>query len=80
MIPSRWLRKTRAVHPYQRFSSWLLVVLGSLLILSGTIGLVDAVVHRQWGVALLTLALLAVVVFGTLRGITQLRAGRHREH
>jgi hypothetical protein len=67
------------VHPYQRFSSWLLVVLGSVLILSGTIGLLDAIVHQQWGVALFTLALLAVVVFGTLRGITQLRTGRRRE-
>ncbi len=67
------------MHPYQRFSAWLLVVLGSLLILSGTIGLVDAMVRRQWGVALFTLALLAIVVFGTLRGITQLRGGRHRE-
>jgi len=68
------------VHPYQRFSAWLLVVLGSLLILSGTVGLVDAIVHQQWGVALFTLALLAIVVFGTLRGATQLRAGRRREH
>jgi hypothetical protein len=67
------------VHPYQRFSSWLLVVLGSVLILSGTIGLLDAIVHQQWGVALFTLALLAVVMFGTLRGITQLRAGRRPE-
>jgi len=67
------------VHPYQRFSSWLLVVLGSVLILSGTIGLVDAIVHQQWDVAFFTLALLAVVVFGTLRGVTQLRAGRQRE-
>ena len=67
------------MHPYQRFSSWLLVVLGGVLILSGTVGLVDAIVHRQWGVALFTLALLAIVVFGTLRGITQLRGGRHRE-
>jgi hypothetical protein len=67
------------VHPYPRFSSWLLVVLGSVLILSGTIGLLDAIVHQQWGVALFTLALLAVVVFGTLRGITQLRAGRRPE-
>jgi hypothetical protein len=67
------------VHPYQRFSSWLLVVLGSVLILSGTIGLLDAIVHQQWGVALFTLALLAVVVFGTLRGITQLRTGRRPE-
>jgi hypothetical protein len=69
-----------AVHPYQRFSAWLLVVLGSLLLLSGTVGLVDAIVHQQWGVALFTLALLAIVVFGTLRGVTQLRAGRRREH
>jgi len=68
------------VHPYQRFSAWLLVVLGSLLILSGTVGLVDAIVHQQWGVALFTLALLAIVVFGTLRGATQLRAGRRREN
>ena len=68
------------MHPFQRFSSWLLVVLGSVLILSGTVGLVDAVVHGEWGIALFTLALLAVVVFGTLRGISQLRAGRHREH
>jgi len=68
------------VHPYQRFSAWLLVVLGSLLILSGTVGLVDAIVHQQWGVALFTLALLAIVVFGTLRGTTQLRAGRRREN
>ena len=68
------------MHPYQRFSSWLLVVLGGVLILSGTVGLVDAIVQGQWGLALLTLALLAIVVFGTLRGITQLRAGRRREH
>lgn len=66
------------MHPYQRFSAWLLVVLGSLLILSGTVGLVDAIVHQQWGVAMFTLALLAIVVFGTLRGISQLRAGRRR--
>ena len=67
------------MHPYQRFSSWLLVVLGSVLILSGTVGLVDAIVQQHWDVALFTLALLAVVVFGTMRGVNQLRAGRQRE-
>jgi hypothetical protein len=68
------------VHPYQRFSAWLLVVLGGLLIVSGTIGLVDAIVRGEWGLALLTLALLAIVVFGTMRGVGQLRAARRREH
>jgi hypothetical protein len=64
------------VHPFQRFSAWLLVVLGSLLLLSGTVGLVDAIVHGHWDVALFTLALLAIVVFGMVRAVRQLRSGR----
>ena len=64
------------MHPFQRLTAWLLVVLGSILLLSGTAGLVDALVHRHWDVAVLTAALLAVVAFGTLRGVRQLRRGR----
>ena len=61
------------MHPFQRLSAWLLVCLGSVLLLSGLISLVDALVHHQWGVALVTLALLVVVAFGTARGVRQLR-------
>ena len=64
------------MHPFQRLSAWLLVCLGSLLLLSGLISLVDALVHHQWGVAVVTLALLVVVAFGTARGVRQLR---HRD-
>jgi len=62
------------VHPYQRFSSWLLVVLGCLLLLSGTFGLVGALIHHDWAAAVVTLLLLGVVAFGTMRGIRQLRS------
>ena len=61
------------MHPFQRLSAWLLVCLGSVLLLSGLFSLVDALVHHQWGVALVTLALLVVVAFGTVRGVRQLR-------
>ena len=64
------------MHPYQRFSSWLLVILGSVLLVSGTIGLVDAIVHRSWGAAVVTLLLMLVIGFGTARGLRQLR---HRD-
>jgi len=64
------------VHPYQRFSSWLLVVLGALLMISGAFAFVGAVVNHDWAAAVVTLLLLGVVAFGTLRGIRQLR---HRD-
>ena len=62
------------MHPYQRFSSWLLVVLGCLLMLSGAFGLVGALIHHDWAAAVVTLLLLGVVAFGTLRGIRQLHS------
>jgi hypothetical protein len=61
------------VHPFQRFSSWLLVILGGLLMVSGAFALVGALVHHDWAAAVVTLLLLGVVAFGTLRGIRQLR-------
>ena len=61
------------MHPYQRFSSWLLVILGALLMVSGAFALVGAMVNHDWAAAIVTLLLLGVVAFGTLRGIRQLR-------
>ena len=60
------------MHPYQRFTSWLLVVLGALLMVSGAFALVGAMVNHDWAAAVFTLLLLGVVAFGTLRGIRQL--------
>ena len=67
------LRETLPVHPYQRFTSWLLVVLGALLMVSGAFALIGAMVNHDWAAAVVTLLLLGVVAFGTLRGIRQLR-------
>jgi len=61
------------VHPYQRFTSWLLVVLGALLMVSGAFALIGAMVNHDWAAAVVTLLLLGVVAFGILRGIRQLR-------
>jgi uncharacterized membrane protein HdeD (DUF308 family) len=70
------LRETLPVHPFQRFSSWLLVVLGALLLVSGSFALVGAIINHDWAAAVVTLLLLGVVAFGTLRGIRQVR---HRD-
>jgi hypothetical protein len=64
------------VHPCQRLSSWVLVVLGGILLVSGVILLIDAIMHRQWGLAVVSLVMLAVVAFGTARGARQLRGRR----
>jgi hypothetical protein len=40
---------------------------------SGAFALVGALVHHDWAAAVVTLLLLGVVAFGTLRGIRQLR-------
>ena len=61
------------MHPFQRLSSWLLVILGALLLVSGAFALVGALVNHDWAAAVVTLLLLGIVAFGTLRGIRQLR-------
>ena len=61
------------MHPFQRFSSWLLVVLGCLLLVSGAFAFVGAMINHDWAAAVVTLLLLGVVAFGTLRGVRQLR-------
>ena len=61
------------MHPFQRFSAWLLVILGALLMVSGAFALVGALVNHDWAAAVVTLLLLGIVAFGTLRGVRQLR-------
>ena len=57
--------------------AWLLVVLGGLLLLTGTLSLFGALVDRAWGEAAVTAGLLLLICLGTLRGVRQLRRGRH---
>ena len=56
--------------------AWLLVVLGGLLLLTGTLSLFGALVDRAWGEAAVTAGLLLLICLGTLRGARQLRRGR----
>ena len=55
--------------------AWLLVVLGGLLLLTGTVGLFGALVDRAWGEAAVTAGLLLIISLGTWRGVRQLRRG-----
>jgi hypothetical protein len=63
--------------------SWLLVLLGGLLLVVGIIGLVEALVHGDWTEAVVTFVLLLVIAFGVSRGVGQIRharpAGGHDE-
>ena len=61
---------------FDLLGSWLLVVMGAVLLVAGAATLVEALVRGDWVPALVTLALLVVVAFGTLRGLGQLRHGR----
>ena len=56
--------------------AWLLVVLGGVLLVVGTIGLVEALVRGDWTEALVTAVLLLVIGFGVSRGAGQLRRVR----
>jgi hypothetical protein len=56
--------------------AWLLVLLGGVLLVVGTIGLVGALVHGDWTEALVTALLLLVIGFGVSRGVGQLRRVR----
>ena len=65
---------------FDLLGSWLLVVMGAVLLVAGAATLVKALVRGDWLPALVTLALLVVVAFGTLRGLGQLRHGRPHRH
>lgn len=56
--------------------AWLLVAMGLVLLVAGAATLVTSLVRGDWTAALVTTALLAVVVFGVGRGLGQLRRGR----
>jgi len=57
----------------ESLGAWLLVVLGGLLLLTGTFGLFGALVDRAWGEAAVTAGLLLIISLGTWRGVRQLR-------
>ena len=58
--------------------AWVLVVLGGLLLLTGTLSLFGALVDRAWGSAAVYAGLLLLIGLGTLRGARQLRRGHPR--
>jgi uncharacterized membrane protein HdeD (DUF308 family) len=62
--------------PFDLLGAWLLVAMGSVLLVAGVATLVEALVRGDWVPALVTAALLALVGFGTVRGLSQLRHGR----
>ena len=64
----------------ESLGAWLLVVLGGLLLLSGTVGLFAALVNRDWGEAAFTTAFLLFIGLGTRRGVRQLRRGERPRH
>jgi hypothetical protein len=59
----------------ESLGAWLLVGLGALLLLTGTVSLFAALVERAWGEAAVTAGLMLLIALGTLRGVRQLRRG-----
>jgi hypothetical protein len=61
---------------YQQVSALTLVVLGGLLIVSGLVAIAQALSNGAWASAVLTAVLMALIGFGVLRGVRQLRGHR----
>lgn len=63
----------------QQASALILVALGGLLLVSGLLATVQALSDGRWASAVFSLALMALIGFGVLRGVRQLRRSpRHR--
>lgn len=60
-------------------SALILVALGGLLLVSGLIAIVQAVSRGVWASAVLTAVLMALIGFGVLHGVRQLRGHRHTD-
>jgi len=63
-------------HPFDHLGSWLLIVLGGLLLLAGASSFARAALAGDWAQVLVTSALMVVIFLGIAHAVGQLRRGR----